>query len=179
MHNNMENNQNPLVFLDINIGLSRVGRVVLELYKDVCPKTTENFRALCTGEKGVGKLGKPLHYKGSIFHKAVSEFMIQGGDIISFDGTGGESIYGLTFEDENFEIKHHSGGLLSMANAGPNSNSSQFFITTVPCTHLDDVNVVFGEVKKGFGIVEEVSRVTTDQDRPLVVTVHLGTRGRI
>ena len=90
---------NPVYFI------FSVGRVVLELFKDVVPKTAENFRALCTGEKGTGLSGKPLHYKGSVFHKAVSQFMIQGGDIVNFDGSGGESIYGLTFEDENFELK--------------------------------------------------------------------------
>ncbi|XP_021918467.1 uncharacterized protein LOC110829236 isoform X2 [Zootermopsis nevadensis] len=162
---NMKPNKNPVVFLDINIG-SRKGRVVLELFKDVVPKTAENFRALCTGEKGSGVSGKPLHYKGSIFHKAVSEFMIQGGDITMFDGTGGESIYGLTFKDENFKLKHHSAGMLSMAKAGSDCSSSQFFITTIPCDHLDGVNVVFGEVRKGLGVVEEVSRVGTHEDRP-------------
>lgn len=155
------------MFLDISIGLCRVGRVVIELFKDVVPKTAENFRALCTGEKGIGILGKPLHYKGSIFHRTVSQFMIQGGDIIAYDGTSGESIYGLTFEDENFKLKHLTGSV-SMVNAGPNTNSSQFFITTIPTEQLDGANVVFGKVKKGLGVVEEVSKVATHQDCPSV-----------
>ncbi|XP_071439068.1 peptidyl-prolyl cis-trans isomerase D isoform X3 [Hetaerina americana] len=96
---------NPLVYLDIMIGDEKAGRVVLELFKNVVPKTVENFRALCTGEIGIGVMGRPLHYKGTIFHKAIHQFIIQGGDIINFDGTGGESIYGLIFEDENFELE--------------------------------------------------------------------------
>merc|ERR1719334_3131802 len=119
-------------YMDIGQNGQELGRVAFELFNDVVPKTADNFRALCTGEKGVGKSGKPLHYKGSIFHRVIKSFMIQGGDFTQFNGTGGESIYGEKFDDENFEMKHEKGGLLSMANSGPGTNGSQFFITTVP-----------------------------------------------
>ncbi|XP_076619620.1 cyclophilin 40 [Colletes latitarsis] len=164
----INNKDNPIVFLDIAVESEKVGRVVIELFKDVVPKTAENFRALCTGEKGIGINGKRLHYKGSIFHKVLPQFMIQGGDIINFDGTSGESIYGTQFEDENFKLSHTSGGLLSMVNEGyPNSNSSQFVITISASTHLDNTNVVFGKVLKGMGVILEVSQVNTLKDVPL------------
>ncbi|CAK7329816.1 unnamed protein product [Dovyalis caffra] len=152
----------PRCFLDISIGGELEGRIVVELYNDVVPKTAENFRALCSGEKGIGpNTHVPLHYKGCRFHRVIKGFMVQGGDISAGDGTGGESIYSLKFEDENFELKHERKGMLSMANAGPNTNGSQFFITTTRTSHLDGKHVVFGKVVKGMGVVRSIEHVST------------------
>uniref|UniRef100_A0A8D0B451 Peptidyl-prolyl cis-trans isomerase D n=1 Tax=Salvator merianae TaxID=96440 RepID=A0A8D0B451_SALMN len=161
------NASNPRVFLDVDIGGERAGRIVLELFADIVPKTAENFRALCTGEKGIGPTtGKPLHYKGCPFHRIIKKFMIQGGDFSHQNGTGGESIYGEKFEDENFHYEHDQPGLLSMANAGLNTNGSQFFITTVPTPHLDGKHVVFGQVIKGMGIVKLLENVEVKGEKP-------------
>lgn len=147
---------NPVVFMDIKIGGKKAGRIEIELFKKVVPKTAENFKCLCTGEKGKGTSGKPLHFKGSSFHRIIPGFMCQGGDFSKGDGTGGESIYGANFDDEwtNGFVKHEVPFLLSSANSGRNTNGSQFFITLAETKWLNCKHVVFGIVRKGMDVVK-------------------------
>ena len=164
------NHVNPRVFLDLQIGGRRVGRLVIELFSNIVPKTAENFRCLCTGERGLGlKTSKALHFKNTIFHRVIKGFMMQGGDFQNLNGTGGESIYGGKFEDENFTMMHNGAGVLSMANAGPNTNGSQFFITFKRTEHLDGKHVVFGRVVEGMKLVHQIEAETEvgENDRPL------------
>jgi cyclophilin family peptidyl-prolyl cis-trans isomerase len=147
------------VFFKIDFGSNKTGKLVFQLFDKETPKTAANFRALCTHEKGFG-------FKGSSFHRIISNFMAQGGDFTNHNGTGGKSIYGRTFPDENFLLKHDVPGLLSMANAGPNTNGSQFFITFVPCPWLNGKHTVFGKVVDCKDVLNTLHALGTDSGTP-------------
>ncbi|WVQ73623.1 peptidyl-prolyl cis-trans isomerase D [Cryptococcus sp. DSM 104548] len=157
---------NTVTYFDISIGDEPAGRITFELFDDVVPKTAKNFKHLCIGDK-TNAAGVKLAYAGSAFHRCIKGFMLQGGDFTRGNGTGGESIYGEKFEDENFELKHEKPMMLSMANAGPSTNGSQFFITTVPTPHLDGKHVVFGKVLSNRSLVRRIESIPTNSDKPI------------
>lgn len=169
---NLMHPDNPVVFLDVSIGGQALGRIKIELFAHLVPKTCENFRQFCTGE--FKRNGIPQGYKNATFHRIIKDFMIQGGDFMRGDGTGSISIYGDRFADEGFVMKHSGAGYVSMANSGPNTNGSQFFITCAPCDFLDGKHVVFGRVIEGLSVVRRIEETPVGQQNkpklPVVIT---------
>ncbi|GMT14547.1 hypothetical protein PFISCL1PPCAC_5844, partial [Pristionchus fissidentatus] len=163
---------NPIVFMEVTAGGAPIGTITMELFADVTPKTAENFRQFCTGEHK--KDGVPLGYKNSQFHRVIKDFMIQGGDFVNGDGTGMQSIYGAKFRDENFDLEHSGPGILSMANAGPDTNGCQFFITAAKCDFLDKKHTVFGRVLDGMLTVRKIENAPAGAGNkpkiPIVIT---------
>lgn len=172
-HDRARVDSNPVVFFDVTIGGASAGRVTFELFADVAPKTCENFRQMCAGEFR-SREGAPRGYKGCAFHRVIKDFMIQGGDFTNGDGTGGKSIYGEKFEDENFKLKHQGAGTLSMANAGPDTNGSQFFICTVKTSWLDGRHVVFGKVTSGMDVVRAIEALDGTPPKKTIEIVDAG-----
>ncbi|KAM6181753.1 putative inactive peptidyl-prolyl cis-trans isomerase-like 6 [Erethizon dorsatum] len=163
----LRDTKHDFVFLDIGIGSFPIGRLIFELYCDTCPKTCKNFHTLCTGKAGFSQRGIRLHYKGSIFHRVVQNGWIQGGDIVAGKGNDGESIYGPTFEDENFSIPHNKRGVLGMVNKGRHSNGSQFYITLQATPYLDRKYVAFGQLIEGTEGLKQLELVPTENERPI------------
>ncbi|XP_036076713.1 probable inactive peptidyl-prolyl cis-trans isomerase-like 6 isoform X1 [Rousettus aegyptiacus] len=171
----LQDTKHDFVFLDISIGFYRVGKLIFELYCDVCPKTCKNFQFLCTGKAGFSQSGVRLHYAGSIFHRLVQNGWLQGGDIVAGKGDGGESIYGPTFEDENFSIPHNKRGVLGMVNKGRHSNGSQFYITLQPTPYLDKKYVAFGQLVEGTEVLQQLELVPTENERPIQQCLIIGS----
>ncbi|XP_016419472.1 peptidyl-prolyl cis-trans isomerase H isoform X1 [Sinocyclocheilus rhinocerous] len=175
------NPNNPIVFFDVTVGGQEVGRMKIELFADIVPKTAENFRQFCTGE--FKKDGVPVGYKGCTFHRVIKDFMIQGGDFVNGDGTGICSIYRGPFADENFRMKHSGPGLLSLANSGPGTNGCQFFITCTKCDWLDGKHVVFGKVVDGLLVMRKIENVPTGPNNkpklPIVIAQCGEMNGRL
>ncbi|XP_006840053.1 PREDICTED: peptidyl-prolyl cis-trans isomerase-like 6 [Chrysochloris asiatica] len=167
----LRDTKHDFVFLDVSIDYYPIGRLVFELYCDACPKTCKNFRVLCTGKAGYSQSAIRLHYKDSIFHRVVHNAWIQGGDIVTGRGDGGESIYGPTFEDENFSIPHNKKGVLGMVNKGPHSNGSQFYITLQSAPYLDRKYVAFGQLIEGTDVLKQLELVPTENERPIPTCV--------
>lgn len=171
------NPNNPVVFFDVAVGSTEIGRIKFELFADMVPKTAENFRQFCTGE--YRKDGVPIGYKRSAFHRVIKDFMVQGGDFVNGDGTGLTSVYGGPFADENFKLKHSGPGILSMANSGKDTNGCQFFITCAACEFLDGKHVVFGRVIDGLLVLRKIENIPTGPNNKPKIAVSISQCGEM
>lgn len=171
------NPNNPVVFFDIAVGSTEIGRIKFELFADAVPKTAENFRQFCTGE--YRKDGVPVGYKRSAFHRVIKDFMVQGGDFVNGDGTGLTSVFGGPFADENFKLKHNGPGILSMANSGKDTNGCQFFITCASCEFLDGKHVVFGRVIDGLLVLRKIENIPTGPNNKPKIAVTISQCGEM